>query len=139
VVVVTLIVQGFTLAPLVRRSGIALEPAHTRREEAEAAAGIADAGLRHLEQIADLEAVPEVVVDRLRRHLRTRRDHARERLDGDSYDGSNDGSYRELRRDLIAVENAELQRLYDSNRISDTTRRRIQRSLDLEEAALGEA
>jgi CPA1 family monovalent cation:H+ antiporter len=131
VVVVTLIVQGFTLAPLVRRSGIALEPAHTRREEAEAVAGIADAGLRHLEQIADLEAVPEVVVDRLRRQLRTRQDHARERLDGDY-------SYWELRRDLIAVENAELQRLYDSHRISDTTRRRIQRSLDLEEAGLGE-
>jgi CPA1 family monovalent cation:H+ antiporter len=132
VVVVTLIVQGFTLAPLVRRSGIALEPAHTRREEAEAAAGIAEAGLRHLEQMADLEAVPEVVVDRLRRQLRTRQDHARERFDGDD-------SYWELRRDVIAVENAELQRLYDSNRISDTTRRRLQRSLDLEEAGLGES
>jgi CPA1 family monovalent cation:H+ antiporter len=85
--------------------------------------------------MADLEAVPEVVVDRLRRQLRTRRDHARERLDGDSYDDS----YWELRRDVIAVENAELQRLYDSNRISETTRRRLQRSLDLEEAGLGES
>ena len=47
--------------------------------------------------------------------------------------------YRQLRRDLIAVEAAELQRLYDDQAISDTTRRRLQRSLDLEEARLADA
>lgn len=44
-----------------------------------------------------------------------------------------------LRRDLIAVEAMELQRLYDDHAISDTTRRRLQRSLDLEEARLADA
>ncbi|MGW0211902.1 hypothetical protein ACWDZ8_41430 [Streptomyces sp. NPDC003233] len=47
--------------------------------------------------------------------------------------------YRQLRRDLITVETAELQRLYDTHHISDTTRRRLQRSLDLEEARLADA
>lgn len=40
--------------------------------------------------------------------------------------------------DLINKEAAKLQRLYDDHRISDTTRRRLQRSLDLEEARLSD-
>ncbi|MGV5032590.1 Na+/H+ antiporter [Streptomyces sp. NRAIS4] len=140
VVVVTLVVQGFTLAPVVRASGIALEPAHTAREEAEARARLAHAGLARLEELAELEVVSEVVLDRLRRGLNARLDDAHDRL----ADGSGGGAatesaervYRQLRRDLIAVETGELQRLYDAHAISDTTRRRLQRSLDLEEARL---
>ncbi|MFG2146933.1 Na+/H+ antiporter [Streptomyces sp. NPDC048696] len=143
VVVVTLVVQGFTLATVVRRSGIALEPDHTEREEASARLSLADAGMRRLDEISELEAVPEVVTDRLRRALQTRQEHARERLD--DIGGSNgagesaDHIYRQLRRDLILEETAELQRLYDTHRISETTRRRLQRSLDLEEARLADA
>lgn len=128
---------------MVRRSGIALEPDHTEREEAEARLSLADAGLRRLEEIAELEAVPDVVADRLRRALLARREHARERLD--DTDGASgrtetaDHVYRQLRRDLIVEEAAELQRLYDDHRISETTRRRLQRSLDLEEARLADA
>ncbi|MFE4869968.1 Na+/H+ antiporter [Streptomyces sp. NPDC056682] len=140
VVVVTLIVQGFTLATVVRRSGIALEPDHTEREEAHARLSLADAGMRRLEEISELEAVPDVVTDRLRRALHARQEHARERLDdSDGRTESADHVYRQLRRDLILVESAELQRLYDDHRISDTTRRRLQRSLDLEEARLADA
>ncbi|WP_333482416.1 cation:proton antiporter [Streptomyces sp. RPT161] len=138
VMVITLITQGFTLAPLVRRSGIAMEPEHTRREEAEAQHLVVSAGLRHLEQIAELEAAPEVVVERLRRTLRSQVEHARERLGEEEQDRTTADAYRQLRIDVIAVETAELRRLYDINRISDTTRRRVQRRLDLEEARLGE-
>lgn len=61
-----------------------------------------------------------------------------ERLDDttDSATESAEHVYRQLRRDLIVEETAELQRLYDGHRISDSTRRRLQRSLDLEEARL---
>ncbi|NEB06770.1 cation:proton antiporter, partial [Streptomyces sp. SID13726] len=48
VVVVTLVVQGFTLADVVRRSGIALEPDHTEREEASARCASASPGIRRL-------------------------------------------------------------------------------------------
>ena len=144
VVVATLVVQGFALAPVVRRSGIALEPDHTEREEAEARCSLANAGLGRLEEIADLEAVPDVVLDRLRRGLAARLDDARDRLSdaggsAPGIPGSADLTYRRLRRDLIIVEAAQLQRLYDEHRISDTTRRRLQRSLDLEEARLTDA
>jgi Na+/H+ antiporter len=144
VVVTTLIVQGFTLASVVRRSGIALEPDHTEREEAAARCSLANAGLGRLEEMSELEAVPDVVLDRLRRGLQARLDHARDRLAESNGDGdaapveSADLVYRQLRRDLIAVEAAELQRLYDDHTISDTTRRRLQRSLDLEDARLSD-
>jgi len=140
VVVVTLVVQGFTLAPVVRRSGIALEPEQTEREEAAARCRLADAGIRRLEELSELEAVPEVVLDRLRRGLTARLDDARDRLTDDTGQStpteSADLVYRQLRRDVIAFEAVELQRLYDEHAISDTTRRRLQRSLDLEEARL---
>ncbi|NUR03251.1 MAG: Na+/H+ antiporter [Streptomyces sp.] len=143
VVVVTLVVQGFSLAPVVRRSGIALEPDHTEREEAAARCRLADAGIRRLEELSELEAVPEVVLDRLRRGLTARLDDARDRLSDQTGQTASAEStesadlvYRQLRRDVIAFEALELQRLYDEHAISDTTRRRLQRSLDLEEARL---
>jgi monovalent cation/hydrogen antiporter len=46
--------------------------------------------------------------------------------------------YRKLRRGLLAVERDELHRLFEVGKISDAIRRRIQRTLDLEEAGLGE-
>jgi CPA1 family monovalent cation:H+ antiporter len=46
--------------------------------------------------------------------------------------------YLTLRRDLLAVQSLELTRLYESGRITDATRRRLQRDLDLEDAGLGE-
>ncbi|MCM2423021.1 Na+/H+ antiporter [Streptomyces sp. RKAG293] len=136
VVVVTLVAQGFTLASVVRRSGIALEPDHTEREEATARCDLAEAGIRRLDELSELEAAPDVVIDRLRRSFQSRIDHAHDRLSDADHTESADHVYRQLRRDLIVVETAELQRLYDDHRISDTTRRRLQRSLDLEEARL---
>ncbi|WP_275467126.1 cation:proton antiporter [Streptomyces noursei] len=58
VVVFTLVLRGFTLAPVVRWSGIALEPEHTAREEARARAGLAkisDTTRRRLQRSLDLE------------------------------------------------------------------------------------
>ncbi|GHH83366.1 Na+/H+ antiporter [Streptomyces sulfonofaciens] len=139
VVVLTLVVQGFTLAPVVRRSGVALEPDHTEREEAAARHELAGAGLRRLEELVEGEAVPEEVLDRLHGSLSARLASAHDRLreaGGESARESADGVYRQLRRDLITAEADELQRLYDDHRISDTTRRKLQRSLDLEETRL---
>ncbi|MFF3905720.1 cation:proton antiporter [Streptomyces sp. NPDC001848] len=76
VVVVTLVVRGFTLAPVVRRSGIALEPDHTEREEAAVRCRLAGAGMRRLDELAQSQAVPDVVLHRLRRGLSARRDDA---------------------------------------------------------------
>ncbi|GAA1251163.1 Na+/H+ antiporter [Kitasatospora nipponensis] len=162
VVAFTLVVQGFTLAPVVRASGIALEPEATVREEAQAAETVLRVALERLESLVDTESVAEVVADRMRRDLLARLEYTRIRLadaqlgadgtaEADTGEGSGEGEgqlsgqdvatvlgYRRLRRDLIAVESAELRRLYDEQRISDATRSSLQHALDLEEAGLGE-
>lgn len=145
VVVFTLVLQGFTLAPVVRWSKIALEPEHTAREEARARAGLARAGLDCLDELEAVEAAPATVISQLRRGLLARLDQAdADQADADQDDDTAPASsvsatdYRELRRTVIAAETAKLQRLYVDNHISDFTRRRLQRGLDLEEAGLGE-
>jgi len=45
---------------------------------------------------------------------------------------------RAPRRDLNAAENAELARLFDNGTISQATRQRLQRGLDLEAARLSD-
>ncbi|WP_314612777.1 hypothetical protein [Streptomyces sp. DSM 40976] len=47
--------------------------------------------------------------------------------------------FNDATRLVLRVEAAELQRLYEEHDISDTTRRRLQRSLDLEDARLADA
>jgi CPA1 family monovalent cation:H+ antiporter len=142
VIVITLVVQGFSLAPLVRRAGLSLDPRTTAREETAARRQLATSALEHLEQLAGLEVAPEVVIEQLRHSLLARLDH----LDGDLHldDGTDPAraeaslevTYRRLRGDLIGVERAELARMYDEGRINEATRRRLRRLLDLEQAGL---
>lgn len=138
VIAISLILQGFTLEPLVRFAGISRPAADTRHEETVARLRLAEAGLARLDELADLEAVPDVVVDRLRRSLQARISHNRARMDESPDPESTGAADRDIRRDLIAVENAELNRLYENGNISDVTRRRVQRSLDLEATGLGD-
>ncbi|WUH88921.1 Na+/H+ antiporter [Streptomyces sp. NBC_00433] len=134
VVVLTLVVQGLTLAPLVNRSGLALEPEHTSQEETTARDALTRAALAHLDGLAALETLPETALHRMRHNLAARLDH-----DTDDPDNpSADAAYRDLRREIIALQNTELRRLYDEHRVSDTTRRRLQTDLDREESGLGE-
>lgn len=139
VVVLTLVLQGFTLAPVVRRSGIALEPQHTAREEARVRRRLAEAGLARLDELAAAGAAPRPAVERMRRTLQARLEHASAELAEEADPaGSVVSAYRGLRRAVIAEEAAELHRLYEAREITDTTRRRVQRALDLEETGLGD-
>ncbi|CAM5704880.1 Na+/H+ antiporter OS=Kitasatospora aureofaciens OX=1894 GN=GCM10010502_24880 PE=3 SV=1 [Kitasatospora aureofaciens] len=133
VVVFTLVVQGLTLAAVVNRSGLSLEPEHTAREENDARDALNRAALDHVDHLATLEVMPDTAVDRVRRGLAARLDHTPETPEGTTAGAA----YRQLRHEVIAVQSTELHCLYDEHRISDTTRRRLQHDLDREEAALG--
>lgn len=138
VIVISLVVQGFTLAPLVRRAGVAVEPADARQEYARARLKTAQAALARLDELDQAESAPEVVLDRLRGTLLDRLERAELRATGDGDIGAVTQAYRDLRRDLIAAETAELHRLHDTGEIGEATRRALQRLLDLEETALNE-
>ncbi|MGW5351740.1 Na+/H+ antiporter [Streptomyces sp. NPDC004031] len=137
VVVLTLVVQGLTLAGVVGRSGLALEPEHTAREEAVAREALSRAALAHVDVLAELEAVPGTAVERARRAFADRLERTDGGGDGNGHGNTVDEAYRQLRQEAIIVQREELLRLYDGHRISDTTRRRLQLDLDREEAALG--
>jgi CPA1 family monovalent cation:H+ antiporter len=138
VIVITLVVQGFTLAPLVRRTGIAVTTEDVRREQVSARVRLAKAGLAHLEELSESEAAPEFLVEQLRDSWQARMDRIAEAEPDEATSAPVAESYRRLRRELLAIEGAELNRLYEAGEISDHTRRRIQRTLDLEHAGLGE-
>ena len=138
VIVLTLVVQGFTLAPLVRRAGIALTPDHVRHEHASARLALAKAALVHLDVLTETEAIQQVVVAQLRDRWQGRVDRIEEAVLDEPSTSPTSTSYRRVRRDLLLVEGAELNRLYEAGDITDATRRRIQRTLDLEFAGLGE-
>jgi monovalent cation/hydrogen antiporter len=138
VIAISLVVQGLTLEPLVRFAGISRPAADTRHEETIARLRLAEAGLARLEELADVEAAPDAVIDHLRRGLEARISRTRARMADGPDPGLAGSADRDIRRDLIAVENAELRRLYENGIISDVTRRRLQRSLDLEATGLGD-
>jgi CPA1 family monovalent cation:H+ antiporter len=137
VIVVSLIVQGLTLEPLARFAGIT-RPADARHEETVARLRLAEAALARLDELADDDAAPDAVIDRARASLQARIGQTRARADGTQAPGPGGLTERELRRDLISAENAELARLYDNGIISAATRQRLQHNLDLEATRLSD-
>ncbi|TDD79620.1 Na+/H+ antiporter [Actinomadura rubrisoli] len=139
VIAISLTIQGFTLAPLVRAAGISVDPSDLDEEYALARLRIAEAAMNRLQELEDLEAAPGTVVERLRVVLldRIERGELRARGDGDVDDISR--AYVATRRDLIAAEVAELHRLHERGEIGERTVRNVQRVLDLEESSLDRA
>jgi len=135
VIVISLIVQGLTLEPLVRLAGIA-RPGSARHEETMARLRLAEAALARLDELAEGDCAPDDAIDRARAGLEARIGRARARIDSDQPPEPDGLTDRELRRTLNVAENAELARLYENGTISQPTRQRLQRSLDLEAARL---
>jgi CPA1 family monovalent cation:H+ antiporter len=131
VIVISLIVQGLTLEPLVRRTAVARPAESAQEEEATAQLRLAEAGIARLDDLAAGQEAPEAAIDRIRGVLDARIGHARARLAEDG-DQQSELTEREVRRDVIAAEDAELARLYADGAISADTRQKLQRALDLE-------
>jgi len=137
-IVISLIVQGFTLEPLARLAGFGPARASPGHEETVARLRMAEAGLARLEELADDRAAPDEVIDRLRASLQARIGTTRARMDHGPDAARTALTERELRGDLITAETAELSRLYEAGTISAATHQRLQRNLDLETARLTE-
>jgi monovalent cation/hydrogen antiporter len=135
-IVISLIVQGFTLEPLARLAGFGPASARPGHEETLARLRMAEAGLARLEELAEGSAASDEVIDRLRTSLQARIGATRGRMDHGPGAAGTARTERDLRGDLITAESAELSRLYDAGTIGAATRRRLQRNLDLETARL---
>jgi monovalent cation/hydrogen antiporter len=79
----------------------------------------------------DQNTVAPVIADRVRQSLQARVELAR------AASGAPDEvevGYRDLRRAVVLVQRAELERLHANGSAGESTRRRIERQLDLEDA-----
>ena len=135
VIVLTLVVPGLTLAPLVRWLGLVESEAH-RRADAEARLRITQAALERLDELSD--DAPPHVVERLRDRYGSRVERLEARVEGDhDEDGRTDVARAgRLMAEMIDAERDVLKRMRTERAFDVETLREIERELDLDESRL---
>ena len=132
VIVVTLVGQGLMLPAVIRWLGLAKDAKVERVNELEAELAARqdaiEAAHRRMEELLASREIPAEVAELLRQ----RHDHRRRQLVGDELRET----VAELKLDLLQVEREFLFQLLREGRITDEARRRLERELDLEEAAI---
>lgn len=138
VILVTLVLQGLTLPPLVRALNLPLDGSE-EREEASARYEAAHAALARLDALVETGHATPDVVDRLRGVYEERIEaYARHLLDErEGRPLPRPDALEDLRREALAAERNHVVQMRDEALISDDTLRRILIELDLEEARLG--
>jgi CPA1 family monovalent cation:H+ antiporter len=138
VIFITLVGLGLGLPPVARWLGVTKDGSteHLAEHEAEIAARreALDAALKSLDAITDDRQLSDEVVKLLRARHQTRSSQLPNSLDPEGHDVSVAGAA--LTRELIVAERKFIHLLLRDGKITDETRRRIERDLDLEEASL---
>jgi CPA1 family monovalent cation:H+ antiporter len=138
VILITVVGLGLSLPAVARWLGVAQagRNEHIAEHESEIAARreALGAALKSLDAIAQDRALSQDVVGLLRARHEIRVNQLPDSLDPDKHDISATGT--ELTRELIAAERKFIHMQLRDGRITDETRRRIERDLDLEEASL---
>ena len=143
VVLVTLVGQGLTFAPLVRMLGLRANEADQARVRNEARSAAVEAALARLDTVAAEEPDSTVAVDTTRAQLQTRLARYRGRLDLIEQSGSSElptspeyETALRVRRTVLEAQREELLRWRDSGRLPDEELRVLERELDHEELLL---
>jgi monovalent cation/hydrogen antiporter len=136
VILATLVGQGLTLAPLIRRLGIH-DDGTEEREEVEARIRLAEAAIARTEELAREDWVRSDTIERVRAlyEYRRRRFGAISGGDGDEYQ-ERTANYIRLMFEIIDAQRTTLIELRNVGDISDEIRRRVERELDLEQSRL---
>ncbi len=138
VIFITLVGFGLGLAPVVRWLGVAQAGRNERVAELEteinARREALDAALKSLKHITESRDLSEEVLRLLRARHETRYNQLPSSIDPDAQLLSAAGTG--LTRELIAAERQFIHELLRDGKITDETRRHIERDLDLEEASL---
>src|SRR5258705_5463690 len=138
VIFITLVGLGLGLPLVVRWLGLAQagRAEHLAEHESELAARreALAAALKSLDAITNDRELTDEVVKLLRARHETRANQLPDSLNPDRHDVSASGT--ELTRELISTERKFIHALLRDGKITDESRRRIERDLDLEEASL---
>ena len=151
---VTLVGQGLTFGPLVRRLGVLRDPHEDERQRVAVRLSANAAALARLESIADSMAIPEEVITNLRRSASQRRRLDQERLAEIERSVDRSGGVEAARGDgrplrpppralsswlhkqMIEAEREELLDARQEGRLSDGNLRILERELDFQEQLL---
>jgi CPA1 family monovalent cation:H+ antiporter len=137
VVLVTLVVPGITLGPLIERLGLGQEEAR-RRADAEARARIANAALERLTELAQEEALSDRVVERLRDRYEARLSRLQRRLE-DGHDGHRGDEQREgarLQTEMLDAERGAIEAMQRERAYPADLLERLHGEIDLDESRL---
>jgi Na+/H+ antiporter len=137
VVAGTLVVQGMSLPPLIRRLRLPRpDPAEDALQEAAVLNDMTRVALAKLEEIRSDEDPPEIV-QRLRDRLRDRANSAWEQLGRQSTLAETPSdAYRRLRLQLLDTEREEFLKARDNGTVDEDVLRRVLVRLDMEESML---
>jgi len=137
VIIVTLVLQGLTLAPLLRRLGLRDDSA-LADEELRARDAAVEAALARLEQLAGEAWARPAHLEQLRARYMQRRAHASALGGGDGQSTLEDvGAFRRLRHEALTAERLRVISLRDRGEISDEILHRIEHELDVEAVQIG--
>ncbi|HUY65203.1 MAG TPA: Na+/H+ antiporter [Acidimicrobiales bacterium] len=153
VIVATLVGQGLTLPPLIRRLGLVTRDEQDMVLVTEARRRLTVSALSHLDGLARTDQFPPEVVDRIRIGYEAQLGRIDRRLDvmgsgGADGDGSGDGdgssadahgylrAERELRRLVIGSERTELDLLVARRKISERVADGVRGALDVDETTM---
>jgi monovalent cation/hydrogen antiporter len=138
VIFITLVGFGLALPPVVHWLGVAetgrAELVAEHESEIAARREALDAALKSLDALTENRELSDEAIKLLRARHETRVNQLPDSLDPDAHDVSAAGTG--LTRELIAAERKFIHMLLRDGKITDETRRRIERDLDLEEASL---
>jgi monovalent cation/hydrogen antiporter len=137
VILVTLVLQGLTLPPLIRALGLA-GTAGNDDEEGEARRIITSTALTHLESARgeDLQDFAAVYDDLARRYTRRLASLSKENPEDDGMSNQELARYRKILGELLRLERKTALRLRNEGRINDEVLRKIEHELDLSETRL---
>ncbi len=145
VVLVTLLGQGLTFAPLVRKLGLRANRTDLARERNEARSASVQAALDRLDEIQEEQHdhVEDKAIEYMRKQLEGRLERYRRRIDllekADSDEVPVSPQYEaalSVRRQVIEAQREELLRWRDAGRLPDEGLRVLERELDHEERLL---
>jgi len=137
VILVTLVGQGLTLGPMIKRLRMH-DDGVEEREERIARQRVAEAGIGRIDDLGEPDWITPESVGRARNMLdyRRRRFGALVDPDGDGSYEERAGAWRRLMYELFDAQREELVGMRNRGEISDEVRRKIERDLDLEESRI---
>lgn len=140
-VLVTLLGQGLTFGPLLRKLALGSNFYEQARLRNQARIAAVEAALARLDQLLEQDHLPELAAQGIRRNLTARQQRYRTRLafldEGpESLRSADYVSAAQARRDVLDAQREELLRWRDAGRLPDASLRILQSELDHEERIL---